>query len=224
MIAAIATDQLTARQGYQHKLVIIQIAANASGEKRSPWLAVVYDELIRFSDFLHVIRIVFYVCLRKEWADKSAKLREKFDIGTAVMTVDSKIRDDARALYDQLVAKSRQNEWSGASGSGKTGGKGSQKGFVPSLCCFCSCHSSLCQAERVTKHTSARVAAIPVRVTLKVRSVLQIHPPLIYNVKKSDVMLAMAGATLLQNAQTILGTDHQGHQMLLVQRKLTPLD
>ena len=44
-ISAISLGQWTVRDYMMHKKVVIGIAANSSGEKRSPWLAVLYDEL-----------------------------------------------------------------------------------------------------------------------------------------------------------------------------------
>lgn len=55
MITAIATDQLTPAQCMRHLQLITDIAVNSYGEKRTPWLAVLYDELIRYEIDLRVV-------------------------------------------------------------------------------------------------------------------------------------------------------------------------
>jgi hypothetical protein len=46
-ISAIATGQMSITDCMLHKSIVIGIAASSYGEKRSPWLAVLYDELCR---------------------------------------------------------------------------------------------------------------------------------------------------------------------------------
>ena len=115
---------MTIVQALKHKNVVTEIAANAVGERRSTWLAVLYDELIRHG--VHRLWFICFVfCCRKEWADKSAKLKSAFNLDTVACEVNSKIRDDARSLFDQLTSKPSD---SNDSGKGMYGAKGNSKG------------------------------------------------------------------------------------------------
>lgn len=85
---------------------------------------------------------------RREWADLSGKLQGDFSIGRYTTEVNTKLRDDARALWDKLT-KAADDKGGKGKGKGKGDKGSSSSGSLCALCvnryvCLCVCRRQGC--------------------------------------------------------------------------------